>query len=292
LIEQLVTKVSSSNLRTLSIDFTQSLVLIQEEEIRKAREAEASAAATRSKGSSKGSSKGLRATETSKQESTTLQLGQQSLPQISNAEVLSLIGRSIHKWTNTLVKVVFLNWHSTTFTLPRDVFEDLVLRADIEHLEITGMDIEFMDRTLHRLIEVADSKLEFLYLPVHLTASGISFAGLRCIAEACPYLKSFRCRFKHLSNIPASSPLSHRLKKLSVTNYQAHSEKQRVFDIARYLDSNFPDLESIETHDGQGNNAEQWDYIFDLVKLCQVVRKDEAHRRSSLQDEGVRTHTL
>ena len=181
------------------------------------------------------------------------------------------------------MKVTLRNEHILPTLLPFDIFEDLLLRPDMKCLEITGMGIDFMDSALHRLKEVADSKLEILHLPVHSTASGISLARLRHIAEACPHLKSFSCRFKHLSNIPVSSPMSHQLKELSVTNEQAHTDQKRLLDIARYLDSTFPYLKSIKTQDGNGNgnNAEQWRSIFDLVELCQNVRMDEGTRRNA-----------
>jgi len=258
LIENLVAAISSSTLRELFIVFSKPLGL------------------TKNSKTTKGTPK---ETNRSKVCSSSSQLGQQSPVQTPSSKETNLIRHSIQKWTNSLVKVTLRNEHlPPTFSLPFDVFEALLLRPDMKHLEISGMGIDFMDNTLHRLKEVADSKLEILHLPVHSTAPGISLARLRYIAEACPHLQSFCCRFKHLSNIPISPPLSHQLKELSVANERAHPEKQRSLDIARYLDSIFPYLRSIETHDGNGNNAEQWRFIFDLVKLCQSVRMDEGIR--------------
>jgi len=274
MIEYLVAKVGSSYLRSLEIDFTEPLkqIRISKENLRKAKEAESTAAAARLKGT--------KSARISNQESTTLQLGRESLPQISNAEVISLIRHSVQRWGNTLVSVNFVN--KDTFWLPLDVFESLLLCPDMEDLGITGMGIDFMDTALHRL---KDSKLQTLHLPVHPKVPGISLARFRYIAEACPHLKSFRCRVKHLSNIPVSFPMSHQLQVLSVSNEHAHPEQKRLLDIARYLDSIFPNITSIETHEGSGNNAEQWRFISDLMKLCQAVRTDDEHRR--LKSGGV-----
>jgi len=264
LIEDLVAKISSSDLRMLVINFTK-LIQASEENLRKA-----------TKGP-KMKMKGL-----VKPVSSSLQLQQQVLPQISTAEITTLMRSSVTKWVNTLEVVTFSNAHiPTTFSLPSDVFQDLLLRPDMKHIEITGMGIDSIDGTLNRLKEVSDPKLKDLHLPIHSTAPTISPARLRSIAEAYPRLKSFRCRFKHLSNIPVSpQPMSHPLEVLSVTNEQAHPEQQRSFDIARYLDSMFPNLKSILTHDGDGNNPEQWGFIFDLVKLCQTARMNDEDRRA------------
>jgi hypothetical protein len=149
------------------------------------------------------------------------------------------------------------------------------------------MGIGSMDSTVRRLREVADSKLEVLHLPVHSTAPGISPARLRDIAEVCVHLKSLRCRFIwEPSDIMAtSSPLSHQLEVLSVRNEETQLEQCLLLGIARYLDSIFPRLETVKTHNGNGKNTEQWGFISDMLKSHQAVRMDE-HRRLGVEPEG------
>jgi hypothetical protein len=140
-----------------------------------------------------------------------------SPPQISP---VTLLRRSIQKWGHTLVSVSIRNDHTTSFSMPCDVFETLLLRPDMKHLKITGIGIDSMDSTLRRLKEVANFKLEDLHLPAHSTAPGIAPELLRDIAEACPLLKSLRCRLCALSVFPVSLPLSHQLQELIVSNEQ------------------------------------------------------------------------
>jgi hypothetical protein len=77
-------------------------------------------------------------------------------------------------------------------------------------------------------------------------------------------------------------PLSHRLKVLSVRVEQVQLEQQLLFNVARYLDSIFPKLESIKTHEqAMGNYAGQWRFIFDIMKAFQAVRLNEQERLAS-----------
>lgn len=204
-------------------------------------------------------------------------------PRISTSEVESLIRHLQQKSGNSLTSVD-LSTDTTTFSLPHEIFECLLLCPDMKNLKISGMGIDLMNSALNRLKEVADSKLEILHLPIHPTAPDISFTQLRSIAEACPHLKSFSCRFKHLADIPISSPLSHQLKELSAVNARAHPKHQALLDVARCLDSIFPNLESVNTYEESENNAEQWRFISDSVKLCQAIRKDDKERRLRLLD--------
>jgi hypothetical protein len=203
--------------------------------------------------------------------------------QISTADIVTLFSRPIQKWHNTLVSVSLKNDSPTSFLLPHDIFEDLLLCQDMKHLEITGMDIDSMNRTLLRLSRVS-SRLENLHLPVHFDAPGIPPARLRDIAESCSHLKTLRCRLRtwdmNPSDISVLSPLSHQLEVLSVCNERVQLTQHLSIGIARYLDSIFPRLNSIHTHNEGGSNTEQWAFIFDMVKSYQAVRMDESQRRT------------
>jgi len=282
LIEDLVTKVSSSKLRILSIDITKYLERVPPIPI--------DMGITPQDDDSFGNPFAGR-TKKVKTVSTSSRLFQRPPlplppphPQLSTANIMTLLRSSIQKWPNTLVSVRFKNDSAISFWLPSDVFEELLLRPDMKHLELTGMGIDSMDATLHRLKEVGHSKLEVLHLPVHSTAPSISFARLREIAESCSNLKSLRCRLciRDPQNIMASSPLSHQLEVLSVSN-EGKLEQHQILGIARYLDSIFPRLKSIKPHDG--NYTEQWRFIYDSVKSYQAVRMDE-HQRLGLKLEG------
>jgi hypothetical protein len=48
--------------------------------------------------------------------------------------------------------------------------------------------------------------------------------------------------------------------------------------IAAFLDTLFPNLERIETQ--VGVNSEQWECIYDLIKMCQTSRLIHANRHS------------
>ena len=198
--------------------------------------------------------------------------------------ISNVFNLSIQKWVNTLVSVSFCNGRTIKPTsFPGDIFETLLLAPRIEKFEVTGFDVDSVDTALHRLKEISPSKLKVLHLPFHTAASGISLSRLRFIALHCPQLVSFRCRFKHLSNVPAydtPDPLSHQLQVLSVANAEPHHDHyQRLPQIARYLDSLFPNLRVIETRDGMGYNGDQWASVFNLIKLCQAVRLDVEYRK-------------
>ncbi|KAF8965792.1 hypothetical protein BDZ97DRAFT_1757072 [Flammula alnicola] len=202
----------------------------------------------------------------------------------------SLTQEVLSKWKETLTSVcIHRQWEdvqqasSPSSILPHAIFEHLFLQQSLERLEISGwsIDSDLWDGLRH-LIIAAPSKLKVLHLPVNGT-KGISLTKLRSIVEACPHLVSFQCGIKHLSNIPsypipalAADMLNHGLEELSVGNPSPHDDPQRLLLVARYLDTLFPWLIRIRTH--PGNNEQQWDYIYDLVKMCQISRLDHGSR--------------
>jgi len=206
-------------------------------------------------------------------------------------QVIYLVKSSIQKWAKTLVSLSFCGDGTTSpaVSFPNDLFESLLLGQYTEKLEVTNFDLDSVDSSLHRLKEAAPSKLKILHLPFHISTSGISLSRLRHIAQYCPQLTSFRCRFKHLSNIPTydvPNPLSHQLEALSVVNAEPHQEHQRLLQIAGYLDLLFPNLKLIESYQGSGYNGDQWRSVLDLVKLCQAVRLADKYRLREMNTEA------
>jgi len=135
-----------------------------------------------------------------------------------------------------------------------------------------------MDDDVRRLV-ISWPKLTTLILPVDQTP--ISLLTLRMIAENCPELRYLQTQLD-VSTIPpsdtASAALCHKLGVLSMASSLRFSSTtlQSQVHVARHLDSMFPYLESIKTHFGFNTG---WLEIYELVKLCQDVRRDEAKRQ-------------
>jgi len=213
------------------------------------------------------------------------------VPQKEESRIFQQIRLSMQKWAKTLGSVSLCGDGTTkpAISFPNDLFESLLLGQYTEKLELTNFDLDSVDSSLRRLKEVTPSKLKILHLPFHISTSGISLSRLRHIAQYCPQLTSFRCRFKHLSNIPTydvPDPLSHQLEVLSVVNAEPHPEHHRLLQIAGYLDILFPNLKWIESHQGTGCNGDQWRSVLDLVKLCQAVRLADKYRLGKVNTEA------
>ncbi|KAF8965793.1 hypothetical protein BDZ97DRAFT_1811054 [Flammula alnicola] len=201
----------------------------------------------------------------------------------------SLVEELLSKWKETLNSVcIHYQWpdisqHASPGILPNATFERLLLQQSLERLEISGWAIDSdLKGHLRHLTTEAPSKLKIFHLPVQAT-NGMSLTRLRSIVEACPDLVSFQCGIKHLSNIPsypvpalATDMLNHGLEELSVGNPSPHDDPQRLLLVAQYLDILFPKLKRIRTH--PGNNDKQWNYIYDLVKMCQTSRSHHGSR--------------
>jgi hypothetical protein len=104
------------------------------------------------------------------------------------------------------------------------------------------------------------------------------------IAEACPMLEYLHCCIDTLSPIPlypipaTSEALSHGLlQSLFVANNPISVwDFNQLLHVARHLYLTFPNLRTINSVEGP--NAEQWVRIRDLVKMFQVIRKDDVYR--------------
>ena len=167
--------------------------------------------------------------------------------------------------------------------LPEDIFRRLISLPVIESFEVKG----WMLNSVGSVLNVAEStfpKLKTLFL----ASDSISLFTLRRVAESCPKLESFQCRIDSLSPIPEyttpnTAALSHGLRVLSVSSSSSDpppTTKQLCL-IARHLYLLFPNLETINTY--EGHNAEQWDIVNELVKMCQTARVDDMHRPSATQ---------
>ena len=76
--------------------------------------------------------------------------------------------------------------------------------------------------------------------------------------------------------------LIHGLQTLSVGNSFSDLHSKEFYLIARHLDLLFPHLEMITTF-GPNAEAEPWNVVNELVKMCQTVRMDERYRASVMQ---------
>ena len=199
---------------------------------------------------------------------------------------------------------------SKPFNLPDMILDYLLEHTKLEHLEIEGWTLP-ETISCHKLFFSDTFNLKTVCLPVGSKASTIQVIDLLSIAKSHPDLVSLQCGIQSLSNFTAP-PLSiempsHGLKILSVGNSSeaAHAAidwKQKL-SIAAFLDTLFPNLErietlfpkferietsfssfgQIETRAGATNPSasEQWECIYDLVKMCQTSRLIHADRRHS-----------
>ena len=193
---------------------------------------------------------------------------QEPTTMLLQAALALLLNRSVEKWKHTLMSISIKNEYNATISMP---FESLLVLPNIQCLEITGFDLEYMLGTLLRL---TNSKLEVLHLPVHSGVSGLPLKHLRPIAKACPQLQSLRCRFTDLQDVKIRPPLSHPLEELLVSGEKSVLKPRESLKIGHFLDAMFPNIKSIAPQDyGKGSNAEVWPHILEVVKLCQAVRK-------------------
>lgn len=195
-------------------------------------------------------------------------------PPDTSAAIEKFLRYSIQRWDN-LVSIRIKNNGTAASSLPSDIFVDLLSRPDLDCVEINGMGIELMDTTLKN---VQASKVQYLHLPVHRTAPSITLERLRDIAEAFPRLKSFRCRIWDVGRLEVSPPLSHWLEVLTISDGLRQLERRELADIARYLDSMFPKIKTVELSEESRDNDEEWNLIADLLTYFQAVRKDEVQR--------------
>ncbi len=200
-------------------------------------------------------------------------------------------------WGHCLQSVYIARAQDNTLPVPPNVhtipspspstsalFRCLLSISSLKRVEISGdtWNVDFGDSlqflTTLPVDRRSESKLQVIHLPVNARENGISFNRLRAIFECCPSLVSFRCGFKHLSNIPAppSDGVTFGLRKLHAGNAQAYGPDYRRFTAAaQYLDALFPCLTTMETE--ASCNAGEWENIYSLVRMCQASRSYHKH---------------
>ena len=172
-------------------------------------------------------------------------------------------------------------------TLPIVLCQKLLFQPMLECLRVFGWTIEsFLDYSLYSPPPTpASSSLTSLYLQVERINQAISLPDLQFIAKSFPNLVSLQSRIVMMddSDIPvyghskaATFVLSHGLEQLSVGSACLPLSPKEVLDIARYIFGLFPNLEVIETHEGQNEN--QWNHIHSLIQAFQGVCLDHAAR--------------
>jgi hypothetical protein len=174
-------------------------------------------------------------------------------------------------------------------TLLNEVFRLLLFYPTIENITVEGWTPDSVEDSILGLAELAPSNLKSLFLPLDEEKSGISWSTLRHIAITCPKLQSLQCRINPQSlipkyTVPTTEVLFHGLRTLSVGNslLDLHSNELRVYHIVRHLDLLFPHLEMITTFEHNAE-AEPWIVVNELVKMCQMARRDERYRASAMQ---------
>ena len=143
---------------------------------------------------------------------------------------------------------------------------------ELQTLELVGWRMEKNNDAL-RCLAISWPKLRSLTI----NQTYLSLTNLRIIAESCPELRHLYIELD-IDTIPpfdeiSSKRLCHKLEILDVIG--VHKSNRRMLErrleiqIAQHLDSIFPNLKTINVEDD--NLLE----IYDLVKLCQDVRRGQ-----------------
>ena len=178
------------------------------------------------------------------------------------------------KWSKSLKNLVI---HSSAIGAARfyPMSKCLMFLTDLHEIQIfhlNGWRVENIDDDVRRLV-ISWPKLRTLTLPLDQTF--INLSTLRIIAENCPKLRYLRIPLDTSTISPfdtSSKSLRHSLEVLTVAMVPSRSSQKMQecrIRVARYLDSIFPFLKSIEVE----NNNIAWSGICDLIKLCQDIRR-------------------
>ena len=206
----------------------------------------------------------------------------------TNDILFSALLQLLHgRWSTCLktISVVNASGHSPQSTLLNEAFRLLLLHPTIKNLTVEGWTPDSVEDSILGLAELTPSNLKSLFLPLEAN-SGVSWSTLRHVAITCPKLQSLQCRIKPLSPMPEYSTaeaLFHGLRTLSVGNssWDLQSNNKHHL-IARHLDHLFPHLETITTFNHSAE-AEPWNAVDELVKMCQTARMDQRYRAYAIQ---------
>lgn len=195
------------------------------------------------------------------------------------------VDTALHRWAGTIAHVTLSSLPNMPSKLPDEIIEALVRLPQLEHLELNGWAITFnIADYFCCLADAKTMKLKTLHLPNDSNAISIPLSRLRIIAEACPNLRSLRCRFDDLLNIPSYSgpahiPFLHLLETLTAGDTQPLLGSGAGLKVARYVDNLFPKIKAIKPLEGIAQNANQWRYIDMLVKFRQDARRQTLIKR-------------
>jgi len=188
---------------------------------------------------------------------------------------MDTIDSALRRWASTMGHVTLSDLPSATSKLSDETVRALVGLPHLEHLEVNGWDVASNIADYFCCLEDTNApKLKVLHLPHDNNAISIPLSKLRTIAEACPNLRSLRCRFDNLLDIPSDSvpvhtPFPHLLETLTVGDTQPRLDSEAVLDVARYVDNLFPKIKAIKPLEEVAQNADQWKFIDRLVKFRQ-----------------------
>jgi len=199
---------------------------------------------------------------------------------ISIPRFVGTVNSALLRWASTIAHVTLSGLPSLTSKLPDETVGALVRLPHLEHLEVNGWNVA--SNIVDYFCCPGDtkaSKLKTLHLPNDSNAISMPLSKLQTIAEACPNIRSLRCRFDNLLDIPSDSvpaciPIPHLLETLNVGDTQPRLDSEAVLEVARYIDNLFPKLKAIKPLDTIAQNADQWSYINKLVKFRQSGRRE------------------
>lgn len=162
---------------------------------------------------------------------------------------------------------------TATSVLPSITLLRLLSCASLTSLEIAQWTLPSVDALFSDMSKYpAQHRLQTLLLPLEDAVSpGINLTTLHLISQCFPELCTLQSRFTlnphglHLSE----NYVSHGLKKLVVNGGSPISMEDKL-DIAPYIYFLFPQLEEIAVVGTK--DAEDWNLIHKLVKMCQKVQ--------------------
>jgi hypothetical protein len=190
-------------------------------------------------------------------------------------------------------------------SLPSETLSTLSPLGNLEHLDISGIPIFYLDNALSKLTPPWSPlwpwpKIQSLHFALidnpfnNSNPHSLQLSTLQRVAQSCPNLTSFQ----GLITIPehqsaaarfTGDVLSHQLASLSVGSIgrlllNKDYGIDKLYHVARLLYAMFPNLQNIQTHEGYAPVF--WNEVHKLVKLCQDAREIDYQRTlaNSLQD--------
>ena len=175
------------------------------------------------------------------------------------------------KWPQSLKSLVIESSSARRYAISKC----LMLLLDLHEMQtfhLKDWRMENMDDDVRRLL-MSWPRLRTLRL-VPYNQAFLSLSTLGIIAENCPELRHLDTGIRlDTSTIPpfdaSRKNLRHKLEVLTIGKIHPYSTMKTQIQVARYLDSIFPYLKSIEVQ----SNDETWSGISNLVELCQDIKR-------------------